>query len=215
LPGHQHADVDAQLRDLGLFASCCWWWSGIVLTKIVPNGTTLLASVVMGASVKEAGSETSGPPAPDNLNWLLAWVSHALATETTAALQRFSVTPRGHCVLSTAMRGEYTQTALAATIGLDKTTMVVTIDELEAHGLAERVPSEHDRRARVIKVTPAGKRLVARGEREVARIEADVLGSLPARQRVALVDALSVLAQGRLSEPVACEQAPRRRAPRA
>jgi len=167
----------------------------------------------MDASVKEAGSETSSPPAPDNLNWLLAWVSHALATETTAALQRFSVTPRGHCVLSTAMKGEYTQTALAATIGLDKTTMVVTIDELEAH--AERVPSEHDRRARVIKVTPAGKKLVARGEREVARIEAEVLESLPERQRAALVDALSVLAQGRLSEPVACEQAPRRRAPRA
>ncbi|HEX8053737.1 MAG TPA: MarR family transcriptional regulator [Thermoleophilaceae bacterium] len=168
----------------------------------------------MDASVKEAGSETQSPPVPDNLNWLLAWVSHALATETTAALERFSVTPRAHCVLSSAMKGEYTQTELATAIGLDKTTMVVTIDELEAHGLAERVPSENDRRARVIRVTPAGRKLVARGEREVARIEAEVLGSLPERQRGVLVDALSALAQDRLSEPVACAHAPRRRAPR-
>ncbi|MGI8622021.1 MAG: MarR family winged helix-turn-helix transcriptional regulator [Solirubrobacteraceae bacterium] len=169
----------------------------------------------MDASVKEAGPETSSPPAPENLNWLLAWVSHALATETTAALQRFSVTPRAHCVLSTAMKGEFTQTALATAIGLDKTTMVVTIDELKAHGLAKRVPTAQDRRARVIKVTRAGKKVVARGEREVSRIEAEVLGNLPEPQREALVDALSVLAHGRLCEPAACEHAPRRRAPRA
>jgi MarR family transcriptional regulator for hemolysin len=168
----------------------------------------------MAVPTKDTGAETSGPPVPDNLNWLLGWVSHALATETTAALERFSVTPRAHCVLSTAMKGEYTQTALATAIGLDKTTMVVTMDALEAHGLAERVPSDHDRRARVVKVTPAGKKVVARGEREVARIEAEVLGSLPPRQRAAFEGALSTLAQGRLCEPAACEHAPRRRTPR-
>lgn len=166
-------------------------------------------------AVKDVAPDAATPPAPDSLNWLLAWVSHALATETTAALERFSVTPRGHCVLATALKGEYTQSALATAIGLDKTTMVVTIDELEAHGLAERVPSQHDRRARVIKVTPAGKRMVAKGEREVARIEAEVLDSLPARQRAVLVDALASLASGRLCQPAVCEHAPRRRAPRA
>ena len=43
-------------------------------------------------------------------------------------------------------------------IGLDKTTMVVTVDELERAGLAERQASSTDRRARIIKVTPAGRR---------------------------------------------------------
>ena len=176
----------------------------------------LLASVLMQpAAVQEKQPDAATPPAPEGLNWLLAWASHALAREMTAALERFSVTPRGHCVLSTALKGEYTQGALATAIGLDKTTMVVTIDELEAHGLAERVPSQHDRRARVIRVTPAGKRMVAKGEREMARIEADVLGSLPARQREVLLDALTSLTRGRLAEPASCEHAPRRRAPRA
>lgn len=169
----------------------------------------------MQASARDAGLDEATPPTPENLNWLLGWVSHALETETTAALERFNVTPRGHCILSTALRGDYTQSALAAAIGLDKTTMVVAMDALEAHGLAERVPSQHDRRARVIRVTAAGERLVARGEREVTRVEADVLGSLPPRQRTAFVEALSRLASDRLCEPAVCANAPRRRAVRA
>jgi len=169
----------------------------------------------MGVATKPAKSSNgAAPPAPENLNWLLAQASHALATEMTAALERFSVTPRAHCVLSAARNGEYTQKELADAIGLDKTTMVVTIDELEAQGLAKRMPSEKDRRARVIKVTPAGARLVAKGEREIARIQAEVLGSLPARQRTVLLDALLNLVDGRLSTPAVCERAPRRRTPR-
>ena len=44
-------------------------------------------------------------------------------------------------MLSTARTGEFTQKELADMVGLDKTTMVVTVDALEAAGLAERVPS--------------------------------------------------------------------------
>ena len=77
----------------------------------------------------------------DNLCWLLARASHSLTTQLTSALGDLGVSPRAHCVLSTAMTGEYTQTALAQAVGLDKTTMVVTLDELEAAGLAERRPA--------------------------------------------------------------------------
>ena len=64
------------------------------------------------------------------------------------------------------MRGEYTQTELARIVGLDKTTMVVTLDELEAAGLAERRPSATDRRARVVAVTKAGERKVRQADRD-------------------------------------------------
>ena len=62
-------------------------------------------------------------------------------TEMTAALEDLGLAPRSHTVLVTAMTGAYTQTELARIIGLDKTTMVVTVDELEQAGLAERQPS--------------------------------------------------------------------------
>jgi len=147
----------------------------------------------------------------DQLGWLLSTVSHAFTTELTAALEEAAVTPRAHCVLSVALQGEYTQGALAQAIGLDKTTMVVTIDALELAGLVERRTSGTDRRARVIAVTDAGRAKVAEGEALVAEIQAEVLGSLPARQREGLMAALQTLVEGRLCTTAECSHPVRRR----
>jgi MarR family transcriptional regulator for hemolysin len=127
---------------------------------------------------------------------LLSRASQSLTSQLTAALEDAGLSPRSYCVLSTALTGQFTQIALAHAVGLDKTTMVVTIDELEAAGLAERRPAAGDRRARVIAVTKAGAKKVAEAKRIVARIQAEALESLPARERDALVGAL-----GRLVEP--------------
>src|SRR3954454_18597270 len=129
---------------------------------VVKNGANGTASVV-----------DAPRPLASNLAWLLSQASYALATQLTAALHELGLSPRAHCVLSTAMTGELTQTDLAQAVGLDKTTMVVTIDELEAAGLATRTASSRDRRARVIAVTKAGESKVAEGEEIVARIQAN------------------------------------------
>ena len=107
----------------------------------------------------------------NNLCWLLSQTSHVLMTEMTAALEELGLTPRSHGVLVTAMTGELTQSEVAQQVGLDKTTMVVTVDELEAAGLAERRPSKTDRRARVIAVTKAGRRKAAEGQAIVERLQ--------------------------------------------
>ena len=149
-----------------------------------------------------------------NLCWLLSQTSHALMTEMTAALEDVGLSPRAHHVLHTAMQGDMTQSEIAHAVGLDKTTMVVTIDELEAAGLAERRPSKKDRRARVIAVTKAGERKVAEGQRIMEQTQAQVLDTLPAREREALVKGLRHLMDERLSQPVECQRPPRRpRAP--
>ncbi len=153
------------------------------------------------------------PPAA-NVGWLLSQASHVLATELTAGLEGLGLSPRAHCVLSTAMTGDHTQGQLAQAIGLDKTTMVVTIDELEKAGLAERRPSSRDRRARVIAVTEAGRRVVEEGERIVGRIQDDVLSALPAGERRAFLDALNRLVGDRLAEATECARPVRRRMPR-
>jgi MarR family transcriptional regulator, transcriptional regulator for hemolysin len=146
-----------------------------------------------------------------NLCWLLSRASHSLTTQVSAGLRDLGLSPRAHCVLSTAIGGEYTQTALAQAVGLDKTTMVVTIDELEAAGLAERRLAAGDRRARIVGVTAAGKRKVAQAEQIVTRIQAEVLASLPAGERGLLVDALGRLVDERLAAPTPCAGAVRRR----
>src|SRR3954451_16112272 len=103
----------------------------------------------IAASIGLVESSVSAPPLSANLCWLLSTAAHSLATEMTRAMEGVGVSPRGFSVLTTAMSGAYTQTELARMVGLDKTTMVVTLDELEAAGLAERRPSAGDRRARV------------------------------------------------------------------
>jgi MarR family transcriptional regulator, transcriptional regulator for hemolysin len=174
-----------------------------------------MASMTTEAAKSAPGSEaTTSEPLAANLGWLLGQASHTLATEQTAALERLGISPRSYCLLTTAMGGEHTQSELAQKVGLDKTTMVVTLDELEATGLAERRPSPDDRRARVVVVTDAGRRKVAEGREIVEGIQADVLAALPARERKVLVDALSRLVGDRLAHPTPCSQPVRRRAPR-
>jgi DNA-binding MarR family transcriptional regulator len=154
-------------------------------------------------------------PLNENLCWLLSRASYTLTTELTAALEEAGISPRAHAVLTAALCEERTQGEIAKAVGLDKTTMVVTLDELEAAGLAERRPSKTDRRARVIAVTAAGKRKVKQAEAITERVRADVLASLPEGDREVFVQSLTRLVGDRLAEPVECSQPPRRRAPRA
>jgi MarR family transcriptional regulator, transcriptional regulator for hemolysin len=149
-----------------------------------------------------------------NLGWMLDQAHHAFGCELAAALAPLGLGQRGFCVLSTAIDAEFTQTQLAGLIGLDKTTMVVTVDELERLGLAERVASPTDRRARVIRVTDAGRERVAEGQAIVAAAQADVLDTLPDAERDVFLSGLLHLVTGRLSSAPQCHPPLRRREPR-
>jgi len=149
-----------------------------------------------------------------NLGWLLTQAHFNLVSEVAAALEPLGVSNRGYHVLATARTGEYTQKELAEQIGLDKTTMVVTVDELEQKGLAERKPSSTDRRARVITVTKAGDRTVAQGQKIIDRIQGDVLENLSAKERKVFLEALGSLVKDRLAQPAPDSPPLRRREPR-
>jgi DNA-binding MarR family transcriptional regulator len=167
--------------------------------------------------VKDLESVTAGEQPrcfAGNLAWLLYKAHWALASELSAALSPLGVSARGYHVLRGALSGEHTQTELAEMVGLDKTTMVVALDELERAGLAERHPSPDDRRARIVVVTPAGKRKVAEADEVKERVQADVLAELSTREGAALMDALAKLVDGRLAEQVECTPPLRRRTPR-
>lgn len=142
---------------------------------------------------------------------MLARASHSLTSELTAALEGSGISPRGHAVLAAASNAEHTQTELARLVGIDKTTMMVTLDELEAGGLAKRRPLSTDRRARVVVVTNAGAEKVHQVEKVFDRVREDVLGVLPEDEREVFLRCLGQLACGRLSEPVQCSHPVRRR----
>jgi MarR family transcriptional regulator for hemolysin len=155
---------------------------------------------------------TSAPSAVSvDLSMLLNQASYALATKMTQELAAVGITPREYCVLMKSLPGELTQNRVAELAALDRTTMVVTVDALEQAGLAERRPSDTDRRARIIAVTSAGRRVVARADAIVAGIYDEILGELPDTEREPFVAALTRLVEGSLATPSHTEPRPRRR----
>ena len=152
----------------------------------------------MATKLRSAAEETapavSSECLSNNLGWLLGRAEHALAAELALALEPLGLSSRRYCVLATALGQDHTQIELANLIGLDKTTMVTTVDALEEAGLAERRPSSVDRRVRVIAVTKAGKAKVSEARKVIDQVQADVLARLPARERTALLSGLARLA---------------------
>ena len=75
------------------------------------------------------------------------------------------------------------QQELGSALGIDRSTMVSLIDQLESAGLAKRTPSPTDRRAREIAITPKGRRLLQRARGLIAQVEDEVLAGLTADER--------------------------------
>lgn len=166
---------------------------------------------------KDAVSAPASEECPEclasNLIWLLKQAHYGLASELAAAFEPLGLTPRTHFVLAAALTGTHTQKQLADLVGLDKTTMVVTLDELEAAGLARRVAAQGDRRARVVEVTKAGASKVKEANQVAKHVQEDVLASLELGSAEALLEGLAELVRMRPTEPSAC-RAIRRREPR-
>src|SRR3954469_10766949 len=144
-------------------------------------------------------------PAPErtvrDVTGLLNQAGHVMSNRLAAALAEVDLTPRMQCVLVHALEEERTQIQLAALADVDKTTMVSTVDDLEARGFAERRPSATDRRARIIAVTEKGRLAAEEGQRIVDEVHGEVLSALPGVDRRAFVDALSLLVDGRVAGP--------------
>jgi len=73
------------------------------------------------------------------------------------------------------------QKDLAESMSLDGSSVVRLLDNLEAAGLVRRREGEHDRRAKVIVLTPRGREIADQVEAISRRIRRDALAGLPAK----------------------------------
>ena len=87
-----------------------------------------------------------------------------------------------------------TQGSLCKSVGMDPSSMVATIDELEAKGLVERRPHPTDRRAHALHVTDSGRATQARGRELARRAQDDLLAPLTPDEREQLHSLLLRLA---------------------
>ncbi len=146
-----------------------------------------------------------------DLAFLLNQAAYAFSAQLGAALADLGITVRDFCVLLKAAEEERTQNVVAELAMLDKTTMVATLDGLERAALAERRVSSSDRRARVVAVTPKGRRLLDKAVAAVDRAVEEALAVLEPADREAFLHSLAVLTEGPWATPSHVTMPQRRR----
>jgi DNA-binding MarR family transcriptional regulator len=137
----------------------------------------------------------SVPPAlRDRLGPLLGRTHEAHRALTAAALAPLGLSPKGFGALAVlADEGPLAQLRLAERQGIDRTTMVAVIDELERAGAVERHRDPVDRRRYALHITAGGRALLARASTAVIESEDRFLDPLPATDRERLRAALRAL----------------------
>ena len=112
-------------------------------------------------------------------------------TRIADALESIGLTPALFGILNfLGARDGAIQQEIGSAMGIDPSTMVAMIDELESAGLAKRRPCPTDRRAREVTLTPKGRRALERGRRMAAQVEDEVLGGLSGPERRQLLTLL-------------------------
>ena len=139
----------------------------------------------------------------DRLGWLLARAGQLVGAAVQEALAEHGLSPRELSVLAAAAAPQARpQLGLAIAVGVDKTTMVATVDALEARGLVRRETAPHDRRLRLVAVTDEGRAAAERAGAAAAAAEREVLAVLPEPDRERLVDLLRALVAGSAHRPL-------------
>jgi DNA-binding MarR family transcriptional regulator len=131
-----------------------------------------------------------------NTGFLISRMGMVASRAFAQRIAEVGLSPRGWGALNVLdQEGAITQQSLGRCIGMDPSTMVATIDELEAEGLVERRRNPEDRRAHALHITAQGRRALAEGRKVARRAQADLLAPLDAGERRQLHELLLRLAE--------------------
>ena len=112
-------------------------------------------------------------------------------------IAHLGTTPDQFIVMRNLTEGErvgLTQSQLTELIGSDPNTMAALIERMESHGWVERRPHEHDRRARRIRLKPAGRRKYHQVRAIALELQQEILGKLPEHRRELFLEDLRTVA---------------------
>jgi DNA-binding MarR family transcriptional regulator len=139
-----------------------------------------------------------GEPLPalaGRLGYLLKHAQQRLAELTASALAPFGITGRQCAVLiAIDSRASLSQQEVAHRLGVDRTTMVLLIDELESKRLVQRRRDPDDRRKNVVVLTQAGHTTLREASSAGAEAERLFLGPLAGDEASQLRQALHAVA---------------------
>jgi DNA-binding MarR family transcriptional regulator len=142
------------------------------------------------------------PPVTEFAGQLFFRLWRASHTRAADALGSLDLTPALFGLLNVlGTRDGAIQQELGAAMGIDPSTMVSLIDQLERAGLAKRRPCPRDRRAREVTITAKGRRLLERARAMILDVEEEVLGGLGERDREQLLTLLRRALESSPSQP--------------
>ena len=134
---------------------------------------------------------SADPPVTEFAGQLFFRLWRASHTRTAEMLGTVGLTPALFALLNViGAREGAIQQELGTTVGIDRSTMVSLIDQLENAGLAKRRTHPKDRRAREVSITRKGRQTLERARGLATRVEEDVLGGLSAAERSQLLSLL-------------------------
>jgi len=143
---------------------------------------------------------TDSPPEEEertgrrDLAAMIVPLGRALIAAEQPVLRAHRISMWGYVVLNALDREPLrTQTALAQSIGADKTRIIAVLDELQRRGLIVREHDPADRRARLLSLTAEGHRLRTSVQTAIQRREEHLLARLPMADRRGFLRALDVL----------------------
>jgi DNA-binding MarR family transcriptional regulator len=127
---------------------------------------------------------------------LLHRASQAAEDIFVAEMGDTDLTPRQLAVLVTVARTDGAiQKALIEQTGIDRSTMTDIVRRLQRKGLLQRQRSRADYRAKVVKLTDQGRRLVRTAVPLGQRIDTRVLEALPQQRRGEFIERLQLIVE--------------------
>lgn len=160
----------------------------MVQPTTVPSGEAV--GTVPAARLR--GSELAG-----DIPFLLARARAQSTANANVALEPLNLKVRAFSVLWLACEDlEPSQRELSDFLNLDPSQIVALIDDLERRGAVTRQADPRDRRQRIIRATPAGRRLLRKARNLVESANDRSLGALTEQEREQLGRLLTTLLSG-------------------
>jgi len=120
-------------------------------------------------------------------------ISTALFTDECAAFDLTSVQYAALCAIES--NPDVDATRLASLIAFDRSTIGDVVERMEAKGWITRKPSAQDRRVKLLRLSPAGAKLLRQVGPAVRRVQERLLAPLAPRDRIALMRLLGEFAE--------------------
>ncbi len=127
----------------------------------------------------------------DDIGFLLAYSSGRAVRVSNAHLSPLGIRVRHYAVLSAACDADgISQREIAGILSLDPSQIVALVDDLQAAGLAKRVPAPSDRRTRLVIATSRGLTVRERAKNAIEAAHQEFLAPLGKADRDALREIL-------------------------